>query len=78
MNNTIITILNILNIMAELIELSVLVSVRVIALAIVLTQYAIEAVQFVYINRKSITEKMNPFSALVPLWELSTFPPSVR
>ena len=78
MNNTIIAILNILNIMAELIELSVFVSVRVIALAIVLTQYTSEAIQFVYTNRKSIMEKVNPFSGLVPLWELSTFPPSVR
>ena len=70
--------LNILNIMAELIELSVFVGVRVIALTIVIGQYTIEAIQFVYNNRKSIMEKINPMRALVPLWELSTFPPSVR
>ena len=78
MNTTIIAILNILNIMAELIELSVYVSVRIIALTIVVAQYTSEAIQFVYNNRKDIMAKMNPFAGLVPLWELSTFPPSVR
>ena len=59
MNNTIIAILNILNIMAELIELSVFVSVRVIALAIVIGQLTYEGAQVVYNNRQQILENVN-------------------
>lgn len=73
MNNTIIAILNILSIMSELLELSVFVGVRVIALAIVIGQYTSEAIQFVYAERHNIVEKMNPFKGLVSHYQLAAF-----
>ena len=59
MNNTILAILHTLNILSFVIEMSVKIAVRVIALAIVLGEYIWTGAQVVYNNRRAIVENIN-------------------
>ena len=59
MNNTILAILHTLNILSFVIEMSVKIAVRVIALAIVLGEYTWTGAQVVYNNRRAILENIN-------------------
>ena len=59
MNNTILAILHTLNILSFVIEMSVKIAVRVIALAIVLSEYIWTGAQVVYNNRRAILENIN-------------------
>ena len=59
MNNTILAILHTLNILSFVIEMSVKIAVRVIALAIVLGEYTWTGAQVVYNNRRAIVENIN-------------------
>ena len=59
MNNTILAILHTLNILSFVIEMSVKIAVRVIALAIVLGEYIWTGAQVVYNNRRAILENIN-------------------
>ena len=59
MNNTILAILHTLNILSFVIEMSVKIAVRVIALAIVLGEYTWTGAQVVYNNRRTILENIN-------------------
>ena len=61
MNNTILAILHTLNILSFMIEMSVKVAVRVIALAIVLGEYTWTGARVVYNNRRVILENINIF-----------------
>ena len=61
MNNTILAILHTLNILSFVIEMSVKIAVRVIALAIVLGEHTWTAAQVVYNNRRAILENINIF-----------------
>ena len=61
MNNTILAILHTLNILSFVIEMSVKIAVRVIALAIVLGEYTWTGAQVVYNNRRVILENINIF-----------------
>ena len=61
MNNTILAILHTLNILSFVIEMSVKISVRIIALAIVLGEYTWTGAQVVYNNRRVILENINIF-----------------
>ena len=61
MNNTILAILHTLNILSFVIEMSVKIAVRIIALAIVLGEYTWTGAQVVYNNRREILENINIF-----------------
>ena len=61
MNNTILAILHTLNILSFVIEMSVKIAVRVIALAIVLGEYTWTGARVVYNNRRVILENINIF-----------------
>ena len=61
MNNTILAILHTLNILSFMIEMSVKIAVRVIALAIVLGEYTWTGARVVYNNRRVILENINIF-----------------
>ena len=59
MNNTILAILHTLNILSFVIEMSVKIAVRIIALAIVLGEYTWTGARVVYNNRRVILENIN-------------------
>ena len=59
MNNTILAILHTLNILSFVIEMSVKIAVRIIALAIVLGEYIWTGARVVYNNRRVILENIN-------------------
>ena len=59
MNNTILAILHTLNILSFVIEMSVKIAVRIIALAIVLGEYTWTGVQVIYNNRRDIVATVN-------------------
>ena len=59
MNNTILAILHTLNILSFMIEMSVKIAVRVIALAIVLGEYTWTGARVVYNNRRVILENLS-------------------
>ena len=61
MNNTILAILHTLNILSFVIEMSVKIAVRIIALAIVLGEYTWTGARIVYNNRRVILENINIF-----------------
>ena len=61
MNNTILAILHTLNILSFVIEMSVKIAVRIIALAIVLGEYTWTGARVVYNNRRVILENINIF-----------------
>ena len=61
MNNTILAILHTLNILSFVIEMSVKIAVRIIALAIVLGEYIWTGARVVYNNRREILENINIF-----------------
>lgn len=61
MNNTILAILHTLNILSFMIEMSVKIAVRIIALAIVLGEYIWTGARVVYNNRRVILENINIF-----------------
>lgn len=61
MNNTILAILHTLNILSFMIEMSVKIAVRIIALAIVLGEYTWTGARVVYNNRRVILENINIF-----------------
>ena len=61
MNNTILAILHTLNILSFMIEMSVKIAVRIIALAIVLGEYTWTGARVVYNNRRVIVENINIF-----------------
>ena len=65
MNNTILAILHTLNILSFVIEMAVKTTVRIIALAIVLGEYAWTGAQVVYNNRREIMENINIFRETV-------------
>ena len=61
MNNTILAILHTLNILSFMIEMSVKIAVRIIALTIVLGEYTWTGARVVYNNRRVILENINIF-----------------
>jgi hypothetical protein len=61
MNNTILAILHTLNILAFVLEIATQSAVRIIALAIVLCEYAWTGAQVIYNNRREILENANNF-----------------
>ena len=65
MNNTILAILHTLNILAFMTEMAVKITVRIIALAIVLGEYTWTGAQVVYNNRREILENVNIFRETV-------------
>ena len=65
MNNTILAILHTLNILAFMTEMAVKITVRVIALPIVLGEYTWTGAQVVYNNRREILENVNIFRETV-------------
>ena len=65
MNNTILATLHTLNILAFVIEMAVKSAVRVIALAIVLSEYTWTGAKVLYNNRREILESVNIFRETV-------------
>ena len=61
MNNTILAILHTLNILAFVLEIATQSAVRIIALAIVLGEYAWTGAQVIYNNRCDILDNVNNF-----------------